>query len=138
VEETGSIWENYPPDSISSADADKKDFVGWSSIGPTRYLLRYGIGLVPDAPALRLIWNLDEKFLRQGPLGCRRFRFGGPEDGGGSETEIETDLCARLKGGKIRITAESSRPYSLTLNTGGESRTVRVGKKEELCLAVPS
>ncbi|MDR1970751.1 MAG: hypothetical protein LBQ46_02405 [Treponema sp.] len=126
-EQTGTIWENYPPDSISSADADKRDFVGWSGIGPTRYLLRYGIGLAPDAPALRLNWNPDPALLRQGPLGCRRFRFGGPEDGGGFETEIETDLCIRPEGGKLSVTAAANRPYTLVLNLAPRRFTLEVG-----------
>jgi hypothetical protein len=125
-EETGSIWENYPADSISSADADKKDFVGWSGIGPTRYLLRYGIGLVPEAPEERLNWNLDPELLRQGPLGCRHFRFGSPE--------IETDLCARREGGKLWITVNTSRPYTLALRMGEQSRDFNIRGSAEFCL----
>ena len=102
-EDTGTIWENYPPDSISSADSDKRDFVGWSGMGPIRYLLRYAIGLVPDAPNNTLRWNIDKDMLTEGEVGCRNFRFG----------EAETDLLARLEDGKLHVSAVSNRKYNL-------------------------
>jgi hypothetical protein len=107
-EDTGTIWENYPPDSISSADADKRDFVGWSGIGPIRYLLRYAVGLVPDAPNKTLRWNLDKDLLREGELGCRNFRFG----------DAETDLIARMEDGKPVISVTSNREYTLEIAFG--------------------
>jgi len=106
--DTGTIWENYPPDSICSADADKKDFVGWSGIGPIRYLLRYALGLVPDAPHNILRWNMDGEMLRKGEIGCRNFRFG----------KVETNLLARLEDGKLCVSASSDLEYILEVVLG--------------------
>ncbi|MDR0569317.1 MAG: hypothetical protein LBG87_08955 [Spirochaetaceae bacterium] len=120
-EKTGTIWENYPPDSISAGDADRKDFVGWSGIGPIRYLLRYGVGLIPDAPRNRLYWNLDESLLRAGTLGCRRFRFG----------SVETDLLAHLNGGKLRISVSTDQEYTLILKFRGISQETQARDQTE-------
>ena len=43
--QTGTIWENYAPDSVHQGKPAKGDFVGWSGIGPILYLLEYAIGL---------------------------------------------------------------------------------------------
>ncbi|MCX6619698.1 MAG: trehalase family glycosidase, partial [Acidobacteria bacterium] len=56
---TGTIWENYSPDGPAPGKPARKDFVGWSGVGPILYLLEYGIGLAPDAPANRLTWRID-------------------------------------------------------------------------------
>ena len=119
-EDTGTIWENYPPDSVSSADADKKDFVGWSGMGPIRYLLRYALGLVPDAPHNTLRWNLDMDLLREGELGCRHFRFG----------DTETDLLARLLDNEIHVSVASNTGYTLEIAFGEKlERFSAPGKK---------
>jgi hypothetical protein len=109
-QETGTIWENYPADSISSADSDRRDFVGWSGMGPIRYLLRYALGLVPDAPANTLRWKLDPALLEQGPIGCGNFRFAG----------LETDLEAVLENARLHIRTNASARYTLVINFAGE------------------
>ena len=124
-EDTGTIWENYPPDSISSADADRKDFVGWSGIGTIRYLLRYALGLFPDAPANTLRWEPDREFLKEGELGCRRFRFG----------PVETELFARPEGGRLLVSASADREYTLDFRLGEFRRQELVKGRAEF--AVP-
>lgn len=73
---TGTIWENYAPDSIEpgrleTGELVKGDFVGWSGIGPILYLLEYGLGLKADAAANTVEWRLD----LPGRSGCRNFHF---------------------------------------------------------------
>jgi hypothetical protein len=123
-EDTGTIWENYPADSISSADSDKRDFVGWSGMGPIRYLLRYALGLVPGAPSNTLRWNPAPGLLEHGPLGCRSFRFG----------NIETDLEAVLSGGATRIRVRTSGPYTLEVNFAGASLTRQISGETEFAI----
>ncbi|GHV09904.1 glycoside hydrolase [Bacteroidia bacterium] len=76
--QTGTIWENYSADSLSqgffaNGGQVKKDFVGWSGIGPIMYLLEYAIGLKPDASKNTLGWNIRSNK----PVGCRNYRFNG-------------------------------------------------------------
>jgi len=75
--DTGTLWENYAPDSARPGVPAKKDFVGWSGIGPILYLLEYAIGLRPDAPANTLAWELESGPAPAGRVGCERYRFGG-------------------------------------------------------------
>ena len=50
--ETGSIWENYAPDSVQPGDPARRDFVGWGGLGPIALLLQEVCGVTWDA-ALR-------------------------------------------------------------------------------------
>ena len=49
---TGTVWENYAPDSAAPGKPAKPDFVGWTGIVPILYFLEYAIGLKPDAPII--------------------------------------------------------------------------------------
>ncbi len=114
--QTGTIWENYPADSISKGDADHGDFVGWSGIGPVRYLLRYAVGLVPDAPRNRLIWNLDAEMAKSGPVGCERFCFG----------NVLCDIKAQWENGRLLVTARGGKPFTLCVNCLGRTTELAV------------
>ncbi len=75
---TGTIWENYAPDSaepgrLVEGPLVRKDFVGWSGIGPILYLLEHAIGLRARAPENRLDWTITSEKR----CGCRSFRFNG-------------------------------------------------------------
>ena len=58
---TGTVWENYAPDSASPGKPAKPDFVGWTGIVPILYFIEYAIGLKPDAPNNRLTWVLTSR-----------------------------------------------------------------------------
>lgn len=60
--ETGTLWENYAPDSAKRGKPAKQDFVGWSGIGPILYLLEYGIGL--NGCCLRLTPKRSDVFIQ--------------------------------------------------------------------------
>lgn len=68
---TGTLWENYAPDSDAPGTPAKSDFVGWTGITPILFLLEHGIGLRPNAPANTLTWNLRGRHR----TGCDRYRF---------------------------------------------------------------
>lgn len=70
-QKTGAIWENYAPDAFQPGKPAKPNFVGMSGIGPIVYLLKYAIGLKPDAPHNELVWQLQPGSRS----GCRRYRF---------------------------------------------------------------
>ena len=74
--ETGTIWENYSPDSVtyglhSDGKPVVKDFVGWSGIGPIMYLLKYAIGLKANSIRNEIIWTIHSSQK----VGCENFRF---------------------------------------------------------------
>jgi hypothetical protein len=69
---TGTIWENYAPETAWRGNASMGDFVGWSGVGPIAMLLENIIGLRADAPADRLTWRIR----RTDRHGVRNFHFG--------------------------------------------------------------
>jgi hypothetical protein len=113
-ERTGTIWENYAPDSENpgrNTDSSlvQKDFVGWSGIGPILYFLEYGIGLKPDAPANKLTWKVHSAQR----VGCERYRFNG---------HVAT-LIARPSGsGLMEISVDSDGPFTLIAEHQGVRR----------------
>jgi glycogen debranching enzyme len=68
---TGTLWENYAPDSDAPGKPAKGDFVGWTGITPILFFLEYVIGLRPDATTNTLTWNL----AGESRVGCERYRF---------------------------------------------------------------
>ena len=70
-EKTGTIWENYAPDALEPGKPARRDFVGWSGLGPIMYLLEFAIGLKADAQANEMTWDLRSPAR----TGCERFRF---------------------------------------------------------------
>ncbi len=73
--DTGTVWENYAPESAAPGKPAKPDFTGWSGIGPVAVLIEEVFGLRLDVPGRRLIWDLrltDEHGIAALPFG----RFG--------------------------------------------------------------
>lgn len=103
---TGTVWENYAPDSVHPGKPAKPDFVGWTGIVPILYFLEYAVGLKPDAPNNRLTWTLTiEK-----RCGCERFRFNG------HTVTLLADPTAATS--KMQIAVESDGEFQLRLVRG--------------------
>jgi hypothetical protein len=67
-----TLWENYAPDSIAPGNHSKPGYVGWTGLPPIAVLFEDVFGLVPDAPANRLVWTvrlLEEHGIRRYPFG---------------------------------------------------------------------
>ena len=71
--QTGTIWENYAPDSISPGNQSKPDFVGWSGIAPIAYLVEYAIGIKANASENTIELNVTSDKR----VGIEKFWFGG-------------------------------------------------------------
>jgi glycogen debranching enzyme len=70
--DTGTVWENYSPESAAPGRPAKPDFVGWGGLGPIAVMLEYVLGLRPDVPARRLVWDLrltEAHAVRRYPYG---------------------------------------------------------------------
>ena len=57
-EETGTVFENYAPETFAPGAPSKADFVGWSGCGPIQLLLENVMGLRPDGANGALTWHL--------------------------------------------------------------------------------
>ncbi len=70
--ESGTLYENYAPESDSIGNPAKPDFVGWTGLAPISIMFEYVFGIHPNAQQKKLTWhiNLTEKHgIRQYPLG---------------------------------------------------------------------
>jgi hypothetical protein len=71
-EQTGTVWENYAPESATPGSIAAKDFVGWTGLPPVAVLFEYVFGLRPDVPANKLLWDVrltDAHGVTQYPFG---------------------------------------------------------------------
>ena len=62
-QDTGTIWEFYKPDQAARGliwwwIGARKDFVGWSGLGPIQFLIENILGFHVDALHQRLLWNI--------------------------------------------------------------------------------
>ena len=71
-EDTGTVWENYAPESAAPGAPSKPDNVGWSGLGPVAVLFEYVFGLRPNIPQSELLW--DVRLLEE--HGVERYPFG--------------------------------------------------------------
>ena len=117
-ESTGTIWENYAPESVAPGEPARRDFVGPGGLPPIAELFEYVFGLRPDAPARRLVWDVRLTEAH----GIRRYPFG---------REVTIDLsCARRRSSdeRPRIEARASAPVDLEVRWAGRSDVIRIGR----------
>ncbi len=102
-QETGTIWENYAPDSVAPGKPAKRDFVGWSGLGPIVFLIEYGIGIKACAADNSIIWTVRSPQR----VGIENFWFGG---------KTVTLICGNPdKKGRRKVEVTSDRPFTLTV-----------------------
>lgn len=123
-ERTGTIWENYSPEKSqpgvgASGYLGRKDFVGWSGLGPIMYLLEYGIGLRPDAAHNILTWQLAPGER----LGCKLFRFNG---------HVVSLLATPTNADQYKITVQSDGSFTLKVSNGGDVSLFNVEKGDHV------
>ena len=115
-EQTGTIWENYAPDSVRQGNQALDEFVGWSGIGPIMFLLEYGIGIKANAESKNIQWNIRSPMK----VGVRNFWF----------ADITTTLiCMGVNDeGKRKINIESDGDYELTVIYKGQKTEKEIRK----------
>lgn len=71
--ETGTLFENYSPETGGRGNPAKDEFVGWTGLAPISVLFEYVFGIRPKALENKIIWhvNLTERH------GIRRYPFKG-------------------------------------------------------------
>lgn len=113
--ETGTVWENYAPDSLRPGKPAKPDFVGWTGLPPIAVLLEHRFGLRPKVPENTLVWDLRNLEA----FGVKQYPFGA----------IDLDLaCAarRTPTEKPVITVRSPAPLHIDLRWAGGREVISV------------
>jgi glycogen debranching enzyme len=117
-ERTGTLYENYAPESAAPGAPAKPDFVGWTGLPPIAVLLEYVFGLRPDAPARRLLWDVRLTDAH----GVRRYPFG---------RDVSLDLrcdARRSPQDRPRIEAQATGPVDLEVRWAGGTETLTLGR----------
>lgn len=118
--DTGTVWENYSPETEEPGNPAKPDFVGWSAVGPIAQLIENYIGITPDVPANTIHWNL----LSPQEMGIRNIQFGD------FPVEIVCDRRNSIED-PVDITVKTSKSFNLRINCGKkiETRIIEPGTR---------
>ncbi len=115
-EATGTVWENYAPESSAPGNPAKGDFVGWGGVGPVAVLFEYIFGLRPEASGSRLV--LDVRLTER--HGIINYPFG--RDG-----LVDVIVPARQAvADEPVVQIRSNIPLTITLQWAGGSREIAV------------
>jgi glycogen debranching enzyme len=101
---TGTIWENYSPESFSRGVWSRPDFVGWTGCGPIQLLIENILGFLPNGSEKKLAWNLN----RIDNHGIKNLRFG----------DITASLICEKRmdiNSECVISVESDKSFELTV-----------------------
>lgn len=124
-DDTGTIWENYPPDFIDSGNSDHPDMVGWSGMAPIRFLMEYAVGLRMTGPDHTLAWMLRPEFLADGgKIGCQNYWFCGKT----------ADFLAERQADGVHISIRTKDAFALVLRCAGQEKRLAIQGDTDLVL----
>ncbi|MFL5305233.1 MAG: MGH1-like glycoside hydrolase domain-containing protein [Polyangia bacterium] len=116
-EKTGTLFENYAPESAAPGKPAKANFVGWTGLPPIAVLLEYVFGLRPDAAVRRLLWDVRLTEAH----GVRRYPFG-------PDASIDLSCAARRSpADSPHVEASATGPVELEVRWAGGSRVIALG-----------
>jgi glycogen debranching enzyme len=112
---TGTVWENYAPESFEPGKPAKGDFVGWTGCGPIALLIEDVLGFHCDGVRGRLTWNIR----RSDRHGIERLCFGD------SKISAVYDPPG-VRENSPTITISTDRHIEIVVNRRGKSRIFQV------------
>jgi glycogen debranching enzyme len=114
--ETGTIWENYAPEPNVIPSNSRPNFVGFSGVSPITIFFEYVLGIRPDGPGNKIIWDirLCEKH------GILQYPFG--------EKGLVKLTCEKRNDPSEEpvITVSSNIPFTLLVKWNGGIKTIPV------------
>lgn len=115
--DTGTVWENYAPESAIPGKPSRPDFTGWGGLGPVAVLIEEVFGLRLDVPARRLVWDLrltDEHGIAALPFG--------------NACTVDVRVAARANvTDEPQIAAHASGPLTLEVRWQGGRKELQLG-----------
>lgn len=106
--ETGTLYENYAPESAAPGNPAKPDFVGWTGLAPISILFEYVFGIQPDAANKKIVWTVN----RTEAHGIRQYPLG----------DATLDLCCAARASADEepvITVKSDKPVTVEIHWNG-------------------
>lgn len=58
--ETGTLWENYAPETIVPGQPAKRDFVGWTGLSPIAVTIEHVFGIQSYPEQRKIVWRIQE------------------------------------------------------------------------------
>jgi glycogen debranching enzyme len=118
---TGTVWENYAPESFNPGDIAKGDFVGWTGLGPISLLIENVIGIQLDALNNTIHWHLN----RTDRYGILNFYFCNAIVSMISEKRLDKNAAAK-------ISIESNKALTVKLYNRGRKKSFKISPGENL------
>jgi hypothetical protein len=113
---TGTVWENYAPESANQGNPAKPNFVGWTGLSPIAIFLEYVLGLRADASHQKLLW--DVRLLEA--LGVSAYPLG-------RDTVVDLRCEARRSlDEEPVIEVDTNRPLTLIVRWACGEKTVQI------------
>jgi glycogen debranching enzyme len=120
--ETGTIWENYAPQSVAHGEPARRDFVGWSGLGPIAFFIEYAVGIRADALTNTVTWDI--RSLRR--VGVERLWFG---------NKTVSLVCEEADAtGARTVRVKGSGAFRLAISWQGKTTTVQIPADKEVQL----
>jgi hypothetical protein len=113
---TGTLWENYAPESAAPGQQAARDFVGWTGLAPIAVLLEYVFGLRPDPVRGVLRWDVGLTDAH----GVRGYPFGAS-----ATVDLSCDRRSSPMDPPV-IEVSSSEPFLLDVRWDNGRRSMRV------------
>lgn len=117
---TGTLWENYAPESDEKGNPARPDFVGWTGLAPISIFFEYVLGIRADVPANTVYWNVNKTDRH----GIFQYPFG---------TDITMDLVCEARESadeEPMITATSNKPVTILVRWNGKEKTIHSCKSD--------
>jgi len=115
-ETTGTLWENYAPESAVPGEPARKDFVGWTGLSPIAMLFESVFGLRPAVGRNELLWEvrlLDEHGVEHYPFG--------------PDATLDLRCAKRVSvADEPVVEAVSNRPLTLRIVWAGGEKTISI------------
>ena len=116
-EKTGTLWENYAPESAAPGNPGKRDFVGWTGLAPIAVTIENIFGIQGIARERKIIWRVYETERH----GVMRYPMG--------EDTVDLICPAHQPGEKPKLEIHATAPVTVqVIWPNGSQETVEAGQ----------
>ena len=94
---TGTLWENYAPETPAPGKPAKSDFVGWTGLSPISMLIEYVFGIHGDAASRKITWHIacsERHGVLRYPIGGATVDLVCPEHAPGEKPTVQISASA--------------------------------------------
>ncbi len=112
---TGTLWENYKPDSAEPGIPARPEFVGWTGLAPISIFFEHVLGIRANVAENTIIWDVN----RTERHGIERYPFG---------KDATVDLVCEARASdeeEPKITVRSDKPITVVVKWNGREKVIQ-------------